>query len=349
MTNTSLSIPLVSLVVPIYNMARYLPRCIDSILEQTFTNIQLILVNDASTDNSLTICRQYAERDSRITLINKPTNEGVDRARFSGINAAHGRYLFFPDPDDWLTTPSVLQTMVDKAEQTGADIVQIQRVKVINNHSFPRRIMPDFSMGLVQGDQLKQCWTALFGDNFLAGGMWAKLYRKEVIDRANLSPSGLLRSQDVVFNLQLGPHVHSIYFIPQPGYTYRWGYKREQYRAQRLHAAKQKFSLRLRVMADQHAYHAWDLPRLALLNNGLREEINQRIRFNREIPTWLTQELQDPIWQQATDLHSPLSSFAQAVRNRDHHAVHAIVRHNDRSYRIKCRLKASLYSLLSSI
>ena len=92
---------LVSVVVPIYNMARYLPRCVDSVLEQSYKNLQIILVNDGSTDESLVICEEYARRDSRVEIINKK-NGGLSDARNAGILSAKGEYIAFVDSDDYV-------------------------------------------------------------------------------------------------------------------------------------------------------------------------------------------------------------------------------------------------------
>ncbi len=77
----------ISVIIPVYNTAKYLQKCIESVLNQTYKDFEIILVNDASTDNSLEICQQYAAKFSNIRLINKPINEGVDKARFSALES----------------------------------------------------------------------------------------------------------------------------------------------------------------------------------------------------------------------------------------------------------------------
>lgn len=92
---------LISIVIPVYNVENFLERCITSVLNQTFENIEIILVNDGSTDNSLRICQQYEKIDSRIFIINQE-NQGLSAARNSGINQARGKYICFIDSDDWI-------------------------------------------------------------------------------------------------------------------------------------------------------------------------------------------------------------------------------------------------------
>ena len=95
--------PKVSIIVPVYNTEKYLARCIDSILAQTFTDFELILVNDGSKDNSGKICDEYAQKDSRIVVIHKE-NGGVSSARNKGIDVAQGEWISFVDSDDWISS-----------------------------------------------------------------------------------------------------------------------------------------------------------------------------------------------------------------------------------------------------
>ena len=91
----------ISIIVPIYNIEKKLNKCIYSILEQTYKNFELILVNDGSTDNSLKICNEYKRKDNRIKIINKE-NQGLVLARKSGLDEATGKYIIFIDGDDWV-------------------------------------------------------------------------------------------------------------------------------------------------------------------------------------------------------------------------------------------------------
>lgn len=93
--------PIISIIVPIYNVGKYLPKCIESILNQTFKNFELILVNDGSTDNSGVVCDDYAKKDTKIKIIHK-SNGGVSSARNAGLYVAKGEYIGFVDPDDYI-------------------------------------------------------------------------------------------------------------------------------------------------------------------------------------------------------------------------------------------------------
>ena len=97
---------LITIVVPIYNSSKYLSRCINSIINQTYQNLEIILVNDGSTDNSLDICNEYANKDNRIKVIHKD-NSGAAASRNVGINHAMGNYIAFVDSDDYIESCNV--------------------------------------------------------------------------------------------------------------------------------------------------------------------------------------------------------------------------------------------------
>ena len=102
----------VSIIVPIYNVEKYLSKCIESILSQTYKNIEIILVDDGSPDNSPQICDEYAKKDDRIIVIHK-ANGGVSSARNAGIDIATGKYIGFVDPDDYIEN-NMYELMVNK-------------------------------------------------------------------------------------------------------------------------------------------------------------------------------------------------------------------------------------------
>ena len=114
-------LPKISVIVPVYKAENYLSRCVDSILVQTFTNFELILVNDGSPDSSGAICEEYAKNDNRVKVIHKE-NGGVASARQCGIDNAVGEYTIHADPDDWVK-PTMLEELYNKAKETDADMV----------------------------------------------------------------------------------------------------------------------------------------------------------------------------------------------------------------------------------
>lgn len=112
---------LISVIIPVYNVEEYLRECVDSVLKQTYKNLEIILVDDGSTDSSGKICDEYAEKDSRITVIHKK-NEGPSKTRNTGLENANGKYIYFLDSDDYITEDAI-ETLVLTAESNQADLV----------------------------------------------------------------------------------------------------------------------------------------------------------------------------------------------------------------------------------
>lgn len=121
----------ISIIVPVYNMEQYLKKCVDSIIKQTYSNLEIILVNDGSLDKSLFICKEYKKRDSRIRIVNKK-NGGLSSARNAGVNVATGEYITFVDSDDYLKG-NAIETLVKMIEHSQADIAYIHDI-IVNEH-----------------------------------------------------------------------------------------------------------------------------------------------------------------------------------------------------------------------
>ncbi len=112
---------LISVIIPVYNVEKYLHECVDSVINQTYTNLEIILVDDGSTDSSGKICDDYVEKDDRITVIHKK-NEGPSKTRNAGLEHANGKYIYFLDSDDFIAE-NALEQLAFTAESNGADLV----------------------------------------------------------------------------------------------------------------------------------------------------------------------------------------------------------------------------------
>ena len=129
---------LISIIVPVYNIEEYLPRCIESILKQTYTNLELILVDDGSTDRSGEICDDYAKLDARVRVHHKE-NGGSSSARNAGILLAKGQYIGFVDSDDYIEA-DMYKRMVDAAKESGFNIIQVARDEIDDNGNLMQAI-----------------------------------------------------------------------------------------------------------------------------------------------------------------------------------------------------------------
>ena len=161
---------LISVIVPIYNSEKYLPKCIESILSQTYKNLELILINDGSTDNSLNICNYYKSLDNRIIVIDKP-NEGVSATRNLGIKIAKGDYLGFVDSDDYIED-NMYEVLLTQIETDKSQICVMTSYTVNSLKKCPSL----YKKGIISGNEaLKQLLMLRFPS------LWAYLYSKDVI------------------------------------------------------------------------------------------------------------------------------------------------------------------------
>ena len=121
----------ISIIIPVYNTENYIEKCIDSIIKQTYSNIEIFLINDGSTDNSLNICKKYEIIDKRINVIDIK-NKGVSNARNIGLNLCKGNYITFIDSDDFVEK-DYIKTMYNKIKENNVDVVISNPIKFINN------------------------------------------------------------------------------------------------------------------------------------------------------------------------------------------------------------------------
>ena len=125
---------LISVIIPVYNVEEYLRECIDSVLNQTFSDFEVILVNDGSTDSSGEICDEYVEKDERVTVIHQK-NGGLSVARNIGLSEANGKYVYFLDSDDYISE-NALATLLNIAENDSSDIVFFDAVSFTDTDDF---------------------------------------------------------------------------------------------------------------------------------------------------------------------------------------------------------------------
>ncbi|MGO4184307.1 glycosyltransferase [Paenibacillus sp. TAF43_2] len=223
--------PKVSIIVPIFNMELYLDRCLNSLLEQSLSDIEIIAVNDGSTDSSLSILQEYTERDSRIIVINKK-NEGVSAARNDGVLAANGEYIGFVDPDDWVNL-KMYEEMYACAVEQNVDIVMCTYIREFGTHSKEKRFnMPDkqlYLMDEVQTTMLRRLVGPLKEEvanpEYLDawGTVWSKLYRTSLLkdNKVKFKDLSIIGSnEDTLFNIHVFYNAESFLFLNRPFYHY---------------------------------------------------------------------------------------------------------------------------------
>jgi glycosyltransferase involved in cell wall biosynthesis len=183
--------PILSIIVPVYRAEKFLADCIDSILAQTFTDYELILINDGSPDNSSTICNQYTKKDKRIRVIHK-VNGGASSARNEGLQAALGKYIGWVDADDRIS-PLMFEKLIKLASDFNADIVECQYY-IINGSKISRS---GASEPIVHGNNdfiMRQFFEAR-----MKPSLWNKLYKREIWNGIKF-PTGRIH-QDCYVNM----------------------------------------------------------------------------------------------------------------------------------------------------
>lgn len=212
---------LVSIVVPVYNVEKYLDRCISSITGQTYKNLEIILVDDGSKDASGQMCNQWALKDCRIRVIHK-ANGGLGMARNTGIDYATGSYIFFFDSDDYVA-PTIVEKCVLDAVEFGSQVVLYGRNRVYNElHEKPGRIVEKHCIycdDAVKNSLLPSLFTYELGIGVSA---WGKMYDLQMLKQYNLYfPSERqIISEDAYFTLELFTKVTKATILPECLYFY---------------------------------------------------------------------------------------------------------------------------------
>lgn len=208
--------PFVSLIIPIYNAEKYLRRCLDSAMQQTFSDMEIIVVNDGSDDSSLDICREYEQLDSRFCVIDK-ANTGVSDSRNRALEVARGEYLQFLDSDDWLA-PDATESLVYAAKKFDCDLVIADFYRVDGAVFTEKQHIRE--RGLLTREQYAEYMMQDPAD-FYYGVLWNKLYRRNIIDRHQIRMNLELRwCEDFLFNLSFIRHAERFTAIQTPIYYY---------------------------------------------------------------------------------------------------------------------------------
>lgn len=201
--------PLISVIVPVYNVEPYLHKCVDSILNQTYRNLEVILVDDGSPDGCPAICDEYAEKDERVKVIHKK-NGGLSDARNAGMAVAKGEYLSFVDSDDMLSA-NAIEILLRFAHKEDADLV-------IGGYNRFENVFEES----INEETSVQCWTPVeaMADMLKNGcASWARLYRRE-LHQSILFPVGEINEDEAIV-LHILDHCSKIVRISAVVYYYR--------------------------------------------------------------------------------------------------------------------------------
>lgn len=201
-----------SIIVPIYNSEKYLNKCIDSLTNQTINDIEIILINDGSTDNSLRICEELAQKDSRIIVIDQE-NSGQSKARNIGMTHASGKFITFVDSDDWVDE-NYYEKLVNACEKYDADIACASIIRERKNYKKFRikyceeKIITQVQEKIDTAKVPNMCYV------------WNKVYRKNFLEKLNLKFIEGMYFEDVDFVTRAIYYANKIVTVPNTYYHY---------------------------------------------------------------------------------------------------------------------------------
>lgn len=206
----------VSVIIPVYNREKTIQRCLDSVLGQTYQNLEIIVIDDGSRDGTAEILKHYARADHRVTVITK-RNTGVSDSRNYGIESAHGAYIQFVDSDDWLAKDAT-QNLVDAMENDGSDLVVADYYRVKGQRLYQSGAID------MPGTFSRTEFACVMMDkaaDFYYGVVWNKLYRTKILMDCDIRFSDRLKwCEDFLFNLDYLRFARFIQISKVPVYYY---------------------------------------------------------------------------------------------------------------------------------
>ncbi|MCS5422118.1 MULTISPECIES: glycosyltransferase family 2 protein [Psychrilyobacter] len=223
--------PKISIIVPVYNTEKYLKKCLDSLINQTFKDIEIITVNDGSTDRSIKILENYAKKDDRIIVLDLE-NQGPSGARNSGIQIAKGKFTMFVDSDDWMDYSSC-EKVYNHAQLNKADTVLFCYISESSSGSIKKKFFPQKEIIFNEAEVYDELYCGVLGltseklrnpkllDTLVS--VWGKLYRTEILKDNNISyiDLKLVPSECQLFNLQYLINSKKAVYIDECLYHYR--------------------------------------------------------------------------------------------------------------------------------
>lgn len=220
---------MISIIVPVYNVEAYLPQCLDSLINQTYQDLEIICVNDGSTDGSLEILQQYAARDKRIKLVTRE-NRGISASRNEALENASGEYVMFVDSDDWISEQTC-EKALDAIHANDCDLVLWSYIREFNDKSLPNCLFAqtvawDNGLSLCRrmvGPVDEELRTPQKLDSY--GTVWGKLYKREMIEQnipiRFVDTAKIGTCEDVLFNIEYSIRTKKSSYIPELLYHYR--------------------------------------------------------------------------------------------------------------------------------
>ena len=291
------NMPCVSVIIPVYNTKKYLAECLNSVCAQTYSQLEIIVVDDGSTDDSGTLLQEYSSKDNRIQVITQK-NQGLSAARNIGLEFSSGKYVLFLDSDDWIDEKTI-DTAVQKITQTESDVVLWSYTREYSTSSKPVYLFGE-NIRTWNESEIKTLYQQLIGpqgeqlrnpqkiDSLVTA--WGKLYKRSIIGNIRFVDTKIIGTEDALFNIQVFSQVKRAIYIPnifshyrktnsdsltkryKKQLVYQW---KELYRRIKLHLDSENASL--------ECYHALsNRIALGLIGLGLNLAEDDRLNFTQK-------------------------------------------------------------------
>ena len=284
--------PLISIIIPIFNKQKYVEKCLESLFDQTYTNIEVIVVGARSTDSSHSKVNKILNGRPGCRVLSNDRNMGHLNSRYVGIDNSSGEYITFMDADDWME-PDAIHVMVEAMSDFDADLVQVR------------------NQALIEGEEFRSIASYVGMDSYIFPACWGKLYRADRLREMQRIDFKQFWGEDQIFNIQYLRECKSMVFCDYVGYYYRWGGQT---------TAIYKYSA---LKEYKHVHHLKRM--LGQDRNHIDAEINMLLRYHvRSLITELgytreavemimKEELRDPIWKTAGMTESASELVEEAV------------------------------------
>ena len=210
--------PLISVIIPVYNVEAYLRQCLDSVINQSYRNLEIICVEDCSTDNSLEILKEYAQKDSRIKVLQNKKNMGLGLTRNEGIKIAKGEYIHFLDSDDWIKS-TLYEKFVDLILKHGdLDVFRFGSIcfDETKQKYFDNYYLPDYIKNKIVNINTNPEFLTYWEPS-----AWAKIINTDFIRKNNLYYNNYRCLEDIEYSLYLAVKAETIYYSPETLLVYR--------------------------------------------------------------------------------------------------------------------------------
>lgn len=335
----------VSIIIPCYNTEKTVRRAVKSVAHQSFRDLDIILVNDASTDGTGTILQRLAESDSRIRVIAHDENLGVDFARFTGVRESKTQYLCFLDADDTMKKDAIA-SLLNIAEKEDADIVEGASSRVLGRFGILKQRGHLKNRVITPPELMDDFFISFFGVNILGVTAWGKLYKRDLFDRSGIGPSGYNRGEDLIMNMKLFPYIRKYVTIDQEIVHYYYGGVTSSLDSSFYDCSKRQYFQKLE-MINQYGYtkakRTTAIEMCNILNTTIQQMLLARLPYE-EIHRFLEKEASSGFLEDISSIAGNGSAFV-SIKKKNLDGI--ITAQQSRLWRI--RLRRLFISIIANI